>query len=102
MISTATTDLAIHPNRHFASWNQRDIEKARDPFAPTLPWTNPLLPAPLTSREGARGFLVFGWEEFPDLRFEPVGRPLVDEVARTEGPGMDHDRLRFGSRVPTR
>uniref|UniRef100_UPI00073EB5F3 nuclear transport factor 2 family protein n=1 Tax=Gordonia desulfuricans TaxID=89051 RepID=UPI00073EB5F3 len=63
---------------------ERSIEpQALDAFAPTLRWTDPLLPTPLTSREGARGFLLFGWEAFPDLRFEPVGRPLVDEVART-------------------
>lgn len=77
------TDLSGYPSRYFESWNRQDIDFALAAIAADVRWTDPLLPAPLTTREEARGFFTFGWAAFPDLRFEAVGGPLVDDANRT-------------------
>src|SRR4030088_2545185 len=97
-----TTDpatLEAYPARYLAAWTQRDIDTALDVLATELHWVDPSLPAPLTTRDHARGFFVSAWQGFPDLAFHPVGSPLVDvgrrRVAhewRVTGP---HTRERF-------
>lgn len=77
------SDLTRYPAMYFEAWNRQDIDLALTVVAETLTWKDPLLPAPLSSREEARTFFEFGWAAFPDLKFEALGRPLIDEGSRT-------------------
>ena len=74
------TALAAYPARYFDAWNAQDIEMALDVIADDIEWVDPLLPAPLDSKDGARGFFEGSWAGLPDLRLEAVGEPLVDEA----------------------
>jgi steroid delta-isomerase-like uncharacterized protein len=74
--------LEAYPARYLAAWSQRDIDVALDVVAPEVDWVDPSLPAPLTSREEARGFFVASWQGFPDLTMHAVGSPLVDAARR--------------------
>ena len=76
--ATDPATLAAYPARYLAAWSQRDIDTALDVVATELHWVDPSLPAPMTTREQARGFFTATWHGFPDLRMEPVGSPLVD------------------------
>lgn len=81
MSARQTTDLATleaYPARYLAAWSQRDIDAALDVVATKLDWIEPSLPAPLTTRDEARGFFISAWQGFPDLIMQPVGEPLVD------------------------
>lgn len=73
--------LQAYPQRYFDAWNQRDLGTALAVIAPKVHWTDPLLPEPLTDHDGAGAFFGGAWQGFPDLRFEAVGTPLVDEPA---------------------
>jgi steroid delta-isomerase-like uncharacterized protein len=76
-----TTDpvtLQAYPGRYLAAWSQRDIATALDVVATELHWADPSLPAPMTTRDEARGFFIATWQGFPDLTMQPVGSPLVD------------------------
>lgn len=77
----AATDLATYPARYFDAWNDQDIEKALDVIADEIEWTDPLLPAPLTTKDGARGFFEGSWAGLPDFHIEAIGEPLVDEAS---------------------
>ena len=81
-MSTTTTVLAAYPARYFAAWNDQEIEAVAPILAESFAWTDPLLPPEgLTNLEGAHGFFVGSWGAFPDMRFELLGEPLVDEAA---------------------
>jgi steroid delta-isomerase-like uncharacterized protein len=81
-MTTTAVDIASYPERYFSAWNHRDIEVVEQILAPAFSWIDPLLPAELTEYEGARMFFQGAWQGFPDIHFEPIGQPLVDEVAR--------------------
>ncbi|MGH8998872.1 MAG: ester cyclase [Acidimicrobiia bacterium] len=72
--------LAKIPQVYFDAWNGRDNHALDGFYADRFTWTDPLLPGPLDSLEGAQGFLSGGWAGFSDLRFELIGGPLVDEA----------------------
>jgi len=78
-LSSTTAHLANYPARYFAAWNQRDIDVALAVIADDIEWIDPSLPEPLTDRAGAKWFFESAWAAFPDIVFEPVGQPLVDE-----------------------
>ncbi|MTD45842.1 polyketide cyclase [Conexibacter sp. W3-3-2] len=78
---TTTTLLAAYPGRYFAAWNGRDLDAVAPILADAFHWTDPLLPAPLEHLDAAHGFFTGSWGAFPDLRFELIGEPLVDEAA---------------------
>jgi steroid delta-isomerase-like uncharacterized protein len=79
LTATATiSTLEDYPRRYLAAWNQRDLSIAVQVVHPDVHWIDPLLPEPVTNREGAAAFFSGGWQGFPDLRFEAVGDPLVD------------------------
>ncbi|SBW22755.1 hypothetical protein FDG2_3086 [Candidatus Protofrankia californiensis] len=72
--------LTTYPTRYFAAWNGRDLDVVAGLLASRFSWVDPSLPAEITDLEGAHGFFQAGWQGFPDLRFDLVGDPLVDEV----------------------
>ncbi len=76
--ATALTGLA---ERYFAGWNGRDLDTAASVLAPTFSWTDPSLPAELTDLAGAQYFFQSSWAAFPDIAFESIGEPLIDEAA---------------------
>lgn len=82
--------LAKVPQRYFDAWNGRDISALDDFFAPTFEWTDPMLPVPIDDIDGVHAFLETGWEGFPDIRFELLGGPLVDN---TSGRVAQHWRM---------
>lgn len=82
-VTTSSSILTRYPATYFEAWNQQDIDFAITVVAESLTWKDPLLPAPLTSRAEARTFFEFGWAAFPDLKFEGLGSPLIDEANRT-------------------
>jgi steroid delta-isomerase-like uncharacterized protein len=73
--------LSSYPARYFAAWNGHDIEGVAGLLASTFSWIDPSLPAELTDQEGAHGFFQSSWLAFPDIQFEAIGEPLVDEAA---------------------
>jgi steroid delta-isomerase-like uncharacterized protein len=76
---TATiSTLEEYPQRYLAAWNQRDLATALEVIHPEVHWVDPLLPEPVTDHAGAAAFFTGGWQGFPDLTFEAIGRPLVD------------------------
>lgn len=81
-MKTTTAVLAAYPARYFTAWDGQDIEAVAPLLADTFAWTDPLLPPEgLSTLEGAHGFFAGSWNAFPDMRFELVGEPLVDEAA---------------------
>jgi steroid delta-isomerase-like uncharacterized protein len=78
--STATS-LAGYPARYFAGWNDQRPEAAKDLLATEFSWIDPSLPAEVTELAGARLFFQSSWAAFPDMHFEMVGEPLLDEAA---------------------
>lgn len=80
-MTVARSILESYPQRYFAAWNQRDLDTALAVIHPKVHWTDPVLPEPLTDHDGAGAFFGGAWQGFPDLRFEAVGSPLVDEDA---------------------
>ncbi|WP_131766567.1 ester cyclase [Candidatus Protofrankia californiensis] len=72
--------VTSYPARYFAAWNGRDLEVVAGLLASRFSWVDPSLPAEITDLEGAHGFFQAGWQGFPDLRFDLVGDPLVDEA----------------------
>lgn len=80
MAATDSTTLAGVPKRYFDAWNGRDETAIDGVLADTFTWTDPLLPAPLDSAEGARAFLTGTWAGMSDVRFELVGDAAVDEA----------------------
>lgn len=82
MSTPAETSLRDYPERYYAAWNGRDITALEGIVAPEFSWIDPLLPAEVTEYEGARQFFQGAWQGFPDIRFEPIGEPLVDEGGR--------------------
>lgn len=83
MSTTTTSALAGYPARYFGAWNGRDLDAVAPLLADTFRWTDPLLPEPLTGLEGAHAFFGGSWAGFPDIAFEMLGPPLVDEAAGT-------------------
>jgi steroid delta-isomerase-like uncharacterized protein len=81
MPTSAVTALATYPERYFAAWNGRDIAVVESILAEEFSWIDPSLPEELTTFEGARAFFEGSWQGFPDLAFESIGDPLVDEAA---------------------
>lgn len=80
-MSTVSTDvLTSYPARYLAAWNQRDVATALEVIHPEVHWVDPLLPEPLSDHEGASAFFGGSWQAFPDLTFEAIGEPLVDEA----------------------
>lgn len=73
--------LTAYPQRYLDAWNQRDVATALQVVHPQVRWTDPILPEPLTDREGAAAFFGGAWAGFPDLHFEAIGAPLVDLAA---------------------
>lgn len=84
-LSLTTKTLEGYPERYLAAWNQRDVATALATALavvhPKVHWVDPLLPEPLADHDGAAAFFAGAWQGFPDLTFEPVGRPLVDASA---------------------
>jgi steroid delta-isomerase-like uncharacterized protein len=80
-LTISTSTLQDYPARYLAAWNQRDLATALAVVHPEVHWVDPLLPEPLTSREGAAAFFAGAWQGFPDLALHAVGDPLVDEKA---------------------
>jgi steroid delta-isomerase-like uncharacterized protein len=74
------TVLAGAAERYFAAWNGRERGAIDDVLADEFTWVDPLLPGPLDNLEGAYLFLEGSWEGMPDLRFELIGGPGVDEA----------------------
>lgn len=74
------TVLAGVPERYFGAWNGRDRSAIDAVLADEFTWVDPLLPGPLDNLEGAYLFLEGSWEGMPDLRFELIGGPCVDEA----------------------
>lgn len=81
-MTSIAIDIAGYPERYFAAWNGRDIAVVEAILTPQLSWIDPLLPEELTDHDGARMFFQGAWQGFPDIAFEPIGGPLVDEAAR--------------------
>ncbi|MEA2167388.1 MAG: hypothetical protein QOF76_688 [Solirubrobacteraceae bacterium] len=79
MSSITAASLKDFPARYYAAWNGRDIGVLEEIVAPEFSWIDPLLPEELTEYEGARMFFQGAWQGFPDIAFEPIGEPLVDE-----------------------
>lgn len=80
-MTTTTTAISTYADRYFAAWNGRDIAVVESILAPRFSWTDPSLPAELTEYDSARGFFQASWQGFPDIAFEAIGAPLVDEAA---------------------
>jgi steroid delta-isomerase-like uncharacterized protein len=80
-MTTTAPALATYADRYFAAWNGRDLGAVERILAPQFSWTDPSLPAELTGYEGARGFFQASWLGFPDIAFEAIGAPLVDDAA---------------------
>jgi len=80
MSTIETTTLAAVPGRYFDTWNGRDLHAIDALLADEFQWIDPLLPGPLEDLEGAHMFYEGSWEGMPDLRFELIGGPLVDEA----------------------
>lgn len=82
MSTTTASVLAEYPARYFAAWNDQELEKVESILAVDgFSWIDPSLPAELTDLEGAHGFFQAAWQGFPDMSFEMVGPPMVDEEA---------------------
>jgi steroid delta-isomerase-like uncharacterized protein len=82
-MANSSNELTCYPAIYFEAWNRQDLDFAVTAVAENLTWRDPLLPEPLTTREQARTFFEFGWAVFPDLKFEALGSPLIDESNRT-------------------
>jgi steroid delta-isomerase-like uncharacterized protein len=80
--ATDPATLEAYPARYLTAWSQRDIDAALDVLAAELDWVDPSLPAPMTTRDEARGFFTATWQGFPDLAMHAVGSPLVDVARR--------------------
>jgi steroid delta-isomerase-like uncharacterized protein len=81
MSTFPVTALASYPGRYFAAWNGRDTAVIEAILAEDFSWIDPSLPEELTTFDGARAFFESSWQGFPDLAFEAIGDPLVDEGA---------------------
>jgi steroid delta-isomerase-like uncharacterized protein len=80
-LTVSTSTLEAYPARYLAAWNQRDVAAALKVVHPKVHWVDPLLPEPLTNRDGAAAFFAGAWQGFPDLTFQPVGSPLIHSAA---------------------
>lgn len=80
-MTTVAQHLATFPERYYAAWNGRDVSVLESIVAPSFSWIDPLLPAELSEYDGARMFFQGAWQGFPDIAFEAIGEPLVDESA---------------------
>lgn len=80
MTVTDTTTLAAIPERYFAAWHSKDLADIDALLAEDFEWIDPLLPDVVDNIEGAHMFMESSWEGFPDIRFESLGAPLVDEA----------------------
>jgi steroid delta-isomerase-like uncharacterized protein len=80
MAATDTPTLTSVVTRYFDAWNGRDEHAIDGLLADAFRWTDPLLPAPLDSLEGAHGFMTGSWAGLSDIRFERIGEPLLDEA----------------------
>lgn len=83
MSTTTPSALAAYPARYFDAWNGRDIDAVAPLLADDFLWTDPLLPEPLTNLAGAHAFFTGTWAGFPDIAFELIGGPMVDEGSGT-------------------
>jgi steroid delta-isomerase-like uncharacterized protein len=72
--------VAAFPARYFDAWNGREAGAASTLLADRFAWRDPSLPAPLSALEDAERFFELSWRSFPDLTFELLGEPLVDEA----------------------
>lgn len=48
--------VQAHPQRYFDARNQRDIATALRVLAPTIRWTDPLAPEPMTDHDAVSAF----------------------------------------------
>jgi steroid delta-isomerase-like uncharacterized protein len=79
--TSVTTSLTQYPARYFAAWNGHRLDGVDGLLAPVFSWTDPSLPTELTELAGAHGFFQSSWAAFPDIHFEAIGEPLLDEAA---------------------
>ncbi|WP_026910519.1 ester cyclase [Patulibacter minatonensis] len=78
--ATSVDVLTAFPARYCAAWSQDDLATFLDVISPEVRWEDPLLPEPFVGHEGATGFFQGARLGFPDMAFELVGEPLVDEA----------------------
>lgn len=80
-VSTDTSVLAF-PERYFAAWNAGDAAAVLALLAPSFRWTDPSLPGPLDSIEGAQAWVEGSCAALPDIAFEAIGEPMLDAGGR--------------------
>lgn len=82
MSDPSSRSLAEFSGRYFSAWNNQRPQDIANVLAPEFRWSDPSLPEVVTEVGDAQGFLQANWAAFPDIRFEQVGEPLLDEANR--------------------
>jgi steroid delta-isomerase-like uncharacterized protein len=59
------------------AWNSHDPEQLLDLMTEDIVYEDSASPETMHGHGDVRAFLDMSWRAFPDMRFEPVGRPLV-------------------------
>jgi len=67
--------------RWLDAWNSQSAEKILALMADDIVYDDSAWPKTMNGHSDVREFLDHTWRGFPDLRFEPVGEPLVDPEA---------------------
>jgi hypothetical protein len=98
--TSVTTSLTRYPARYFAAWNGHRLDGVDGLLAPVFSWTDPSLPAELTELAGAHGFFQSSWAAFPDIHFEAIGEPLLDEAANRVAAEWRMTGTHTGSEFP--
>jgi hypothetical protein len=80
MSTSLSRSLADYPDRYFSGWNNQRPADIDGVLASQFHWSDPSLPEIVTHVVGARGFLQSNWATFPDIHFEQIGGPLLDEA----------------------
>jgi steroid delta-isomerase-like uncharacterized protein len=63
--------------RWLEAWNSHDADRVLALMAEDIAYDDASWPVTMRGHAEVRPFLDFFWRAFPDVTFEPVGRPLV-------------------------
>jgi len=67
--------------RWLDAWNSQSAEKILALMADDVVYDDSAWPKTMNGHADVREFLDYTWRGLPDMRFEPVGEPLLDPVA---------------------
>jgi steroid delta-isomerase-like uncharacterized protein len=66
--------------RWAGAWNSHDPEQLLALMTDDILYEDSASPETMRGHDDVRAFVDMSWRAFPDMRFEPVGRPLVSPV----------------------